>query len=163
MEESGKCFSSLLQAQLIPVACRYLQPGSSQEARKSFLLFRALPYFRNTVACVEYLNFSETTLNWCLGRLLRGQPKQSCVHSAGGWRALWVSDLDRYILIDGGVCLPNCHRVYRGATQYQCWNCLSEHLATRAMGIGDRAVTLFFLCLMAPASDLPARSCLSGP
>lgn len=157
-------FSSLLQAQLIPVACQCLQPAGGEEACEFFLLFRALRrYFRNTVVCVEYLNFSETTLNWCSGGLLRGQLKQSYVHSAGGWRALWVSDLDRYILIDGGVCLPNCHRVYRGATQYQCWNCLSEHLATRAMGIGDRAVTLFFLCLMAPVSDLPARSCLSGP
>lgn len=55
----------------------------------SFLLFRALPCcFRNIAASVEYLNFSETSLNWCSGRLLRGQPKESCVQSAGGWRAL---------------------------------------------------------------------------
>lgn len=80
-----------------------------------------------------------------------------------GYCALSVSDLDRYILTDERVCLPNCHKVYRSATQHQCWNCLSEQLPTRAMGIRHRAVTLFCLGLMALEPDLHAHSCLSGP
>lgn len=54
-----------------------LEVGSSDEAREFFLLFWPLSqYFRNTVACVEYLNFSESNKNWCSGRLLWDQPKQ---------------------------------------------------------------------------------------
>lgn len=84
-----EAFPSLLQAQLTPVACGFLQPGGGEEAQEFFLFLRAQPlYLRNPVACVEHLKFSETDLSQSSGGLLRGQPKQSCVHSAGGWRAL---------------------------------------------------------------------------
>lgn len=54
-----------------------LEAGSSYEACKFFPLFWPLSqYFRNTVACVEYLNFSESNESWCSGRLLWDQHKQ---------------------------------------------------------------------------------------
>jgi len=82
-------FPCLLQAQLIPLACQCLQPGGGEQACERVLLFRAQPlYFRSIFAPVDHLTLSETDLNRSSGGLLQGQPEQSCVHSAGGQRAL---------------------------------------------------------------------------
>lgn len=56
-----------------------------------------------------------------------------------------VSERDSYILIDGRVCLPNCQRVYRGATHPQARIACQDTW----LGKGDRAVTWCFLSLMA--------------
>lgn len=70
-----------------------------------------------------------------------------------------VSEPDSYILIDGGVCLPNCQRVYRGATHPQGGNCLSGHLAVNRR----QSCNLVFSQLNGSAADLPAASSVSVP
>lgn len=61
---------------VIAVVCQCLKLAAV-EACEFFLLFWPLSqYFRNTVAWVEYLHFSESNSNWCSGRLLWDQPKQ---------------------------------------------------------------------------------------
>lgn len=68
------------------------------------------------------------------------------------WGVHAVSESDGYILIDGRVCLPNCQRVYRGATHLQGRNCLSGHLAVNRR----QSCNLVFSQLNGPAADLPA-------
>lgn len=68
-----------------------------------------------------------------------------------------VSEPDSYILIDGGVCLPNCQRVYRGATHPQGGNCLSGHLAVNRR----QSCNLVFSQLNGPAADLLVASSVS--
>lgn len=68
------------------------------------------------------------------------------------WGVHAVSEPDSYILIDGGVCLPNCQRVYRGATHLQGRNCLSGHLAVNRR----QSCSLVFSQLNGPAADLPS-------
>lgn len=70
-----------------------------------------------------------------------------------------VSEPDSYILIDGGVCLPNCQRVYRGATHPPDGNCLSGHLAVHRR----QSCNLVFSQLNGPAANLPAASGLLLP
>lgn len=84
-----------------------------------------------------------------LGRGLLGR--------ARGVQAL--SEPDGYILIDGGVCLPNCQRVYRGATHPQGGNCLSGHLAVNRR----QSCNLVFSQLNGPAADPPAALSLFVP
>lgn len=70
-----------------------------------------------------------------------------------------VNEPDSYILIDGGVCLPNCQRVYRGASHPRGGNCLSGHLAVNRR----QSCNLVFSQLNGSAADLPAASSVSVP
>lgn len=70
-----------------------------------------------------------------------------------------VSEPDSYILIDGRVCLPNCQRVYRGATHPQGGNCLSGRLALNRR----QSCYLVFSQLNGPSADLPAALSLLVP
>lgn len=70
-----------------------------------------------------------------------------------------VNEPDSYILIDGGVCLPNCQRVYRGATHPRGGNCLSGHLAVNTR----QSCNLVLSQLNGSAADLPAASSVWVP
>lgn len=86
----------------------------------------------------------------------------ACTWGRGPWQgsgAQAVSEPDSYILIDGRVCLPNCQRVYRGATHPQGGNCLSGHLAANRR----QSCNLVFSQLNGPAADLPAVLSLLVP